>query len=120
MNNISIQNESTEFLRLQAIGNCNNSCRKRLTKLSLANSVKEQLAQVYTLVSDVYFGITQSSIVSQNIKAIEAVLNSIREKVSQCEQDLIDYIWMVVHGDKNNVAIQQLQRHYNSSIENTY
>lgn len=91
--NINIQNESTEFIRLQALGHCNQSCKKRLTKLS--QKIK-------------------------NLAFIEVALNSFKGKVYQCEQDLIDYIWMVVHGTRDNVAKQRLERHYNSLISNTY
>lgn len=94
---INIQTESTEFLRLQALGCCNQSCKKRLTKLSLATNTKEQLKDLYVLFSDMYFGLTPfSSHQKTDFSAIEQILNNIRSKVSQCEQDLVDYISMIV------------------------
>lgn len=118
MEYINIQKESAEFLRLQALGSCNQSSKKRLTKLNLASNTKELFRKLYVYLDDLYFGLNQ--ILSIELTKIENILNDIRSKISQCEQDLVDYIWMVVHGNCNNVAIQQLQRNYNSAIENIH
>lgn len=114
---VNIQNESTEFLRLQALGNCSSKCKKRLTKLSLTVSKRELFRKLYVVFGDMYFGINPFS-TNQNIDltAIEQALNNIRYKVSQCEQDLVDYIWMIVHGIKDNAAKIRLENHYNSLI----
>lgn len=115
---IKIQKECLEFLRLQALGNCSTKCQKRLTKLQPAYNTQELFKKLYAYIDDIYFGICGSLEVELN--KLENLLNDIRSKVSECEKDLVDYIWMIVHGNCNNVAIQQLERHYNSSIENTH
>ena len=111
---INIQNESTEFLRLQALGNCSTKCQKRLTKLQPAYNTQKLFKKLYVYVDDIYFGVNGALEVELN--KLENLLNDIRSKVSECEKDLVDYIWMVVHGIHDNVAIQQLERHYNSLI----
>ena len=118
MEYINIQKESTEFLRLQSLGSCNQSCKKRLTKLNLASNTKDIFRKLYIYLDDLYFGVNQT--LSIELFKIENILNDIRSKISQCEQDLVDYIWMVVHGNCNNVKIQQLERHYNQTINNIH
>jgi hypothetical protein len=118
MKYINIQKESTEFLRLQALGNCSSICKKRLTKLQPADSTQELVKKLYLYLYDLYFGISRTLEVELN--KLENFLNDIRSKVSECEKGLVDYIWMVVHGDKNHVAIRKLERHYNSTVENIH
>ena len=119
MNNINIQNESTEFLRLQALGYCSDKCTKRLTKISLTASKRELIRKLYVAFGDIYFGINPfSSNQNTDLTAIEQTLNNIRTKVSQCEQDLVDYIWLIVHGIKDNAAKIRLEKHYNLALAN--
>ena len=68
-----------------------------------------------------YFGINPFSKGQKNDLAdIEQILNNIRSMVSQCEKDLVDYIWLVVHGIKDNVAKAKLEHHYNQAINNIH
>jgi len=115
-NEIKISQESTEWLRLQAMGTCSTKCKKRLTKLNLASNTKELFKNLYTYLNDLYFGLHQT--LSVELSIIENVLIDMRSKISQCEQDLVDYIWMVVHGVRDNVVILKLESHYNETIKN--
>ena len=93
MSNMNIQNESAEFLRLQTVGCCSTKCQNRLTKLQLAYSSKELCNKLYSYLNDLYFGV--SKMLEVELSKLENLFNEIKSKVSQCEKDLIDYIWML-------------------------
>jgi hypothetical protein len=120
MSNVNIHTEATEFLRLLAFGNCSTKCKSRLTRIELANNVKDQVIQLYMDFSDMYFGINKFSNPNSDISSLEQILTDIKSKACQCEHDLVDYIWLIVHGSKDDITKKKLEHHYNSIIHNIH
>lgn len=109
---INIESEASEFLRLQIFGICLKEAKERLTRIQINNRSKDALKLAWKNL------ITDNRVVLSNYqsKEVDRVLSKLRSKVSIAEGNLINYITLILHGNKDEAIFKNLERYYNRSL----